>query len=133
MVLRLWVPRSHWLWARNWNRAAAGAALTASRVANRVAVSTPLRFDALIVLVISVLLLGGVPFWRGWLCGGELMLVVEEQWSQGSQFGGLGIQGASECHLQRDDTRGWRVDGPRDGRMVDRAQRAIPSARVFSQ
>src|SRR6266550_1424379 len=65
MVLRLWVPLSHWLWARNWNRAASGAALTASRVANRVAVSTPLRFDALIVLVIKVLLLGGVPLWRG--------------------------------------------------------------------
>src|SRR6266542_2618675 len=57
MVLRLWVPLSHWLRARNWNRAASGAALTASRVAKRVAVSTPLRADTFAVVVISVLLL----------------------------------------------------------------------------
>src|SRR6266508_119779 len=57
MVLRLWVPLSHWLAARNWNLAASGAALTASRVANRVAVSTPFRADSLTVAVISVLLL----------------------------------------------------------------------------
>jgi hypothetical protein len=47
MVLRLWVPDCHWLCARNWNLAAAGACFTASSVANRVAVSTPLRIESL--------------------------------------------------------------------------------------
>src|SRR6266545_1925139 len=56
MVLRLWVPLIHSLPARNWNVAASGAALTASRVAKRVAVSTPLRVGSLTVAVISVLL-----------------------------------------------------------------------------
>jgi hypothetical protein len=46
MVPRLWVPLTHSLWARNWNLAASGACLTASRVANRVAVSTPLRIES---------------------------------------------------------------------------------------
>src|SRR4029450_6977315 len=46
MVPRLWVPLIHWLWARNWKLAASGACLTASRVANKVAVSTPLRIGA---------------------------------------------------------------------------------------
>ena len=43
IVERLWAPSIHWSWARNWNCAATGAALTASRVANKGAVSTPLR------------------------------------------------------------------------------------------
>src|SRR5690606_6281436 len=47
---RLWVPPIHWLWARNWNFAAAGACLTASRVAKRVSVSTPLRVDGVLVM-----------------------------------------------------------------------------------
>ena len=42
---RLWVPLIHRLWARNWNWAGSGCLLTASRVANRVVVSTPLRID----------------------------------------------------------------------------------------
>jgi hypothetical protein len=48
MVVRLWVPLTHWLWARNWKAAASGTSLTASRVANRVAVSTPLCIESLI-------------------------------------------------------------------------------------
>src|SRR5215471_17295301 len=56
MVLRLCVPLSHSLSARNWNFAACGAALTASRVANRVAVSTPLRADSVTVPVMGFLL-----------------------------------------------------------------------------
>jgi hypothetical protein len=51
------------------------AALTVSRVANRVAVSTPLPADSLTVLVISVLLLVSAVA-RLRLCGGELVLVV---------------------------------------------------------
>src|SRR5215471_18580415 len=64
MVVRLWVPLTHWLRARNWNLAASGACFTASRVANRVAVSTPLRMESLAsaavmsVVVIAVCLLG---------------------------------------------------------------------------
>ena len=57
MVPRLWVPLIHSFPARNWNFAASGAALTASRVAKRVPVSTPLRVESLSVAVISVLLL----------------------------------------------------------------------------
>jgi hypothetical protein len=53
------VPEIHSLWARNWNFAASGAAFTASRVAKRVAVSTPLRVDSLTVAVMGVLLLDG--------------------------------------------------------------------------
>ncbi len=56
IVPRLWVPMTHSLWARNWNFAASGAAFTASSVANRVAVSTPLRVDSLTVAVMAVLL-----------------------------------------------------------------------------
>ena len=60
MVVRLWVPPTHWLRARNWNLAASGACLTASRVANRVAVSTPLRVESLawsaVVSVVVILL-----------------------------------------------------------------------------
>ena len=43
IVLWLWVPDIQRFDARNLNWAAAGAAFTASRVANRVVVSTPLR------------------------------------------------------------------------------------------
>src|SRR6266511_6458228 len=56
MVLRLWVPLTHWLWARNWNLAASGACLTASRVAKRVAVSTPLRAVMSVVVILVRLL-----------------------------------------------------------------------------
>ena len=41
----LCVPAIHRLLARNWNFAISGSPLTASRVANSVAVSTPLRMD----------------------------------------------------------------------------------------
>src|SRR4029450_8384312 len=57
MVPRLWVPLTHWLWARNWKLAASGACLTASRVANRVAVSTPLRIESLTSAVVSVVVI----------------------------------------------------------------------------
>src|SRR5512138_666604 len=70
MVPRLWVPEIHSLCARNWNLAASGAAFTASRVANSVAVSTPLRIDSLTVAVMRVLLLVSVRVhasgWVGW-------------------------------------------------------------------
>ena len=43
MVDWLWVPLIHLLVARNWNLAISLLPLTASRVAKRAAVSTPLR------------------------------------------------------------------------------------------
>ena len=58
------MPLTQRLVARNWNLAISGLALTASSVANRVAVSTPLR-TGLSVVVIG-LLLGG---WWCWLSG----------------------------------------------------------------
>ena len=58
MVDRLWVPLSHSLRARNWNCAAAGCALTASRVAKSVGTSTPLSAVRVCVLVMMVLLRG---------------------------------------------------------------------------
>src|SRR6478752_3661937 len=51
MVLGLCAPSIHLLCARNWKAAISGWALMASRVANRVAVSTPLRTVSVIVLV----------------------------------------------------------------------------------
>src|SRR3954451_13283242 len=59
IVPRLWVPDTQRLDARNWNFAASGAAFTASRVANRVAVSTPLR------VALSVTVIDG-PFGCAW-------------------------------------------------------------------
>src|SRR5690242_2613017 len=58
MVDWLWVPDSQRLVARNWNLARSVSPFTASRVANRVAVSTPLR-TALSVVVMDSLLIRG--------------------------------------------------------------------------
>src|SRR5215471_18642485 len=57
MVERLWVPLTHVFVAQNWNLAMSESAFTASNVANRVAVSTPLRIE-LSVVVITLLLIG---------------------------------------------------------------------------
>src|SRR5918997_2690998 len=56
MVLRLWVPLTHRLLARNRNAAISGWALTASSVANSVGTSTPLRAGRCAVVVIIWLL-----------------------------------------------------------------------------
>src|SRR3712207_1924326 len=64
MVLRLCVPLIHWLLARNWNLAASGWALTASRVANSVGTSTPLRgwrFSAVMVVIAVLLVMSPRP------------------------------------------------------------------------
>src|SRR3954454_2518567 len=87
MVLRLWVPLSHSLLARNWNRAASGAALTASRVANRAVVSTPLRIDVSVVVMSGLLGSGG----------GELVLARS---GAGGQFDRLDVEGVAELPLQ---------------------------------
>src|SRR5438034_5143242 len=55
MVLRLCVPLIHRLVARNWNFASSGLALTASSVANRVGVSTPLSAGRGLVVVVIVI------------------------------------------------------------------------------
>jgi len=61
MMPRLCVPLSHSLWAQDWNLAASGACFTASRVAKRVVVSTPLRIESLNSPVVVILL----PLLRG--------------------------------------------------------------------
>src|SRR5262245_39549972 len=63
MVDWLCVPLTHLLVARNWNLAMSGLPLTASRVAKRVAVSTPLR-TGFSVTVMVVVLLARVGSWR---------------------------------------------------------------------
>src|SRR5215475_13136705 len=54
MLLRLCVPCSHWLVARNWNFASSGLALTASSVANRVGVSTPLSGGRILLVAVVI-------------------------------------------------------------------------------
>src|SRR3954452_5132935 len=73
MVPRLWVPDCHRLEARNWNLAASGAAFTASRVANSIDVSTPLR-TGLSVMVMSLVLSGGVS--------GDGSVGIRRRWPQ---------------------------------------------------
>ena len=51
--MRLCVPLSQVLVARNWNLAISGWPLTASRVANSVAVSTPLRLGFSMVVLMA--------------------------------------------------------------------------------
>src|SRR5262245_47462476 len=52
MELRLCVPAIHRLVARNWNFASSGLPLTASSVANRVGVSTPLSGGRILLAVV---------------------------------------------------------------------------------
>ena len=52
MVDWLWVPLTHRLVARNRKSAMSWSAVTASIVANRVAVSTPLRTDGLLMVLV---------------------------------------------------------------------------------
>jgi hypothetical protein len=59
MLLRLWVPLTHLFFARNWNLAMSGCALTASSVANNVGVSTPLRGSLSVVVTVVI----SDPFW----------------------------------------------------------------------
>src|SRR6476646_8721764 len=106
MVLRLWVPLSHWLLARNWNCAASGAALTASRVANRVVVSTPLRVDSLTVAVMVVLRCVGTAQ-EAQVCGvhqvwcSQSVTGLPNAWNgSGGQLRGLGVEGLAELLLQ---------------------------------
>ncbi len=62
---RLWVPPSHVFVARNWNFAISGWPLTASRVANSVAVSTPLvRGFSVVMLMLCSLSVGCRRFRR---------------------------------------------------------------------
>ena len=52
IVVRLWAPAIQRLDARNWNRAISGWAFTASSVANRTSVSTPLRTRSVVLVVL---------------------------------------------------------------------------------
>src|SRR6266545_4474202 len=124
MVPRLWVPLIHSLPARNWNSAACGAALTASRVAKRVAVSTPLRVDSLTVVVISVLLRcgpararrAGVRLTAVWSGDGQFALAWN--WA-GGRLGRLDVDGPAELLLQCDELRNGWVGGHGGGQFED--------------
>src|SRR5829696_3180566 len=121
MLPRLWVPLIHWLWARNWNWAAAGAALTASRVANRVAVSTPLRVEvSVLVMVVSP---SGAALraqrWVGKSDGlGAGGLELARYWAAG-QVGGLDVDGLAELFLQVDERGDRRILGECAGQVED--------------
>ncbi len=65
MVDWLWVPEIQRLEARNWNLASSRCALTASRVAKSVGVSTPLRGVGVGFRVIFLLLFGFSRLVRG--------------------------------------------------------------------
>src|SRR3954449_6342218 len=54
MLLRLWVPLTHWLVARNWNFASCGLAFTAFRAANSTGVSPPFRGPRAVWAVVVV-------------------------------------------------------------------------------
>src|SRR4029453_12097393 len=147
MVPRLWVPLTHWLWARNWNLAASGACLTASRVAKRVAVSTPLRIESSTLAVVSVVvivarLLGGASTGDGWRCGdqflgsrrcllpgGGVRSGGREQALAGGRPGGqrrrLGVDGGAQLLLQLDEGRHRRIGGQPAGDLEDLGQRLV--------
>src|SRR6478609_347676 len=55
----LWVPLTHLFVARNWKSAISWFARTASMVAKRVAVSTPLRIGFSVAVIVSTWLVGG--------------------------------------------------------------------------
>src|SRR5206468_3978184 len=113
MVPRLWVPLIHSLLARNWNWAACGAALTASRVAKRVAVSTPLRVDRTTGVVMSGFpsVCGVAQNARGWTDGsGAGELAVAEHRALGC-LGCFGVDGDAELFLQGDELGHRRVAG----------------------
>src|SRR5262245_14140829 len=55
MVVRLWVPITQRLVARNWNFASSGLPRTASMVPKRFGTSTPLRLGVSVVVTVSSL------------------------------------------------------------------------------
>src|SRR6266550_1307398 len=71
MTAQLWVPLTQRLATRNWKRASSGWERTAAMVANRVAVSTPLIWASVVVVMVD-------PF-LGWESGrgGEQLRVAE--------------------------------------------------------
>src|SRR5215510_9579614 len=108
MVELLWVPLSHWLCARNWNLAASGAGLTAFKVANRAAVSTPLRVDSLTVVVISrisfdldVCCAGCAGSWGRPVASDRGELTVTR--AESGDHRRLGVDGCAEFLLQLDE------------------------------
>src|SRR6266542_3959702 len=134
MVLRLWVPLIHWLWARNWKLAASGACLTASRVANRVAVSTPLRaVMSVVVMLVRLLwevgwLVVAAALWPPLRVGGAASGGREQAlgWDRpGGQRRGLPVDGGAQLLLELDERRHRRVGGQAAGDLEDLPQRLV--------
>src|SRR6266545_3268071 len=140
MVPRLWVPLTHWLWARNWNLAASGACLTASRVANRVAVSTPLRIESSTSAVVSMVVIllrllgrelpgdGGVRSVASFPVGGGRSGGREHAlaWNRaGGQRRRLLVDGAAQLLLQLDERRHRRIGRQPAADLEDLPQRLL--------
>src|SRR5436190_16605875 len=106
MVLRLCVPLIHSLLVRNWNLAASGAAFTASSVAKRVAVSTPLRMDSLTVVPVICVLLRAAALPRGLVVAAPVAVrsYADERAlaydRAGGKFRRLGFDGRAEPPLE---------------------------------
>src|SRR6266498_850675 len=140
MVLRLWVPLCHSLWARNWNLAASGACLTASRVANRVAVSTPLRIESSTSAVVSMVVIllrllgrelpgdGGVRSVASFPVGGGRSGGREHAlaWNRaGGPRRRLLVDGAAQLLLQLDERRHRRIGRQPAADLEDLPQRLV--------
>src|SRR5512132_103230 len=145
MVPRLWVPLTHWLWARNWKLAASGACLTASRGANRAAVSTPLRIESSTSVVSAVVML--VRLLGGWVptAGGPGQMLESTRWSPsvpgsvrsdgrerafawdrpGGQRRRLLVDGGAQLLLQLDEGRHRRIGRQPAGDLKDLPQRLV--------
>ena len=129
MVLRLWVPLIHSLSARNWNSAASGACLTASRVANSVAVSTPLRVASFVVVVVVVVVMSVSFLWlvrRRCRRGGVELWSRREAWRRGRGAAASAVASVSmasaELALELDERSRGRELGQRAGELEDVAR-----------
>src|SRR6266496_2029801 len=136
MVLRLWVPLIHWLWARNWKLAASGAC------------STPLRMESLTWAVVSVVVILVCLLAEGWLLVagvGSGRLLESRRWPPlrvggaasggreqalgwdrpGGQRRGLPVDGGAQLLLELDERRHRRVGGQAAGDLEDLPQRLV--------
>src|SRR5512133_3145357 len=108
MSERLWVPLTQSLRARNWNRAICGAAFTASRVANNVGTSTPLRAAFSVVVMVSLLHSAGLwaagsppvevcrPEARTHPCPVRICAIGAQHAAAGATLGGVTTAGPSQ-------------------------------------
>src|SRR5512133_773558 len=133
MVVRLWVPAIHRLVARNRKSAISGCCFTASSVAKRAAVSTPLRVA---VLVRSVLLGAGRWPWTGVrrpsaggcrresVCSGRGRATARYG-RQVGQGGCLAVDGLAQPALELDELVARREGAQGDGQVEGLADECV--------